>query len=726
MNAEAANRLFSLYLMGKRAERVGYGKLNYKVNKNEIEDAVKAIESNKALHGVFTEARNEYNGYNKGLMSFLVDSGALSAEEAKALADTNDYIPYYRERNGNAELMIGAENPIVVGNLRDQPYLQELIGGEEKILDFLTSSVQNTSMLVDMGLRNIATRNAMEELINMKLARITDKAVSGPDIVRYKDKGKDKYVVVDTASIGIPADLLVKGMAGIPLNNSAVVKVMAMPATFLRKAVTASPIYAFRQLVRDSVAAPLLSGANFTPILGSIKELGKSATKTALERRGIIGGQIFTGTNEDLSKILRDIQGGKVGWTQLLSKAEGMTMEADASTRRAQYNSYIAQGLSEMEATLMSLESMNFNRRGVSPSVALASKMIPFFNAQIQSLDVLYRAFTGKMPMNERLQIQSKLLQRGALLALTAVAYTMLMQDDETYKNANPDEKYGNFFVHVPGFDEALRVPVPFEIGYIFKGIPEALINSMRNDHGGEEAFKAFRSIAVQTIPGASSMFLPAAVKPIVENVTGYSFFTNRPLESKKEAMIEAGYRFRDNTSEVAKGLGKTFDISPIKIENFIRGYTGTVGMALTQAVSLAAPTAGSPEHAAKRLSDAALIGSAFQPKDAGGRISALYDDMNDIKNVNNTYKTLVSEGRRAEAMEYLQTNINKVVLATVEGNVSQQMAQLTKAENAIKASNMPPDEKRAKLDQMRELKIKIATSMKGVFDKIEHPHTPA
>jgi len=722
MNAEAANRLFSLYLLGKRAERVGYAKLNYKVKEADLRDAVKQIEGNQKLHSVFTQARNEYNKYNKDLMKFLADTGALSPDEAKALADSNDYIPYYRERNGNAELMIGAENPIKVGNLREQPYLHELIGGEEKILDFLTSSVQNTSMLVDMGLRNLATKNAMYELIGMKLAHTVAKSTSGPDIVRFRDKGEDKFVVVDTKTLGIPADLLVKGLEGIPLNNSAVVKAMSLPATFLRKAVTISPIYAFRQLVRDSVAAPLLSGADFTPVMGAIKELGKSATKEKLERRGITGGQIFTGTNEDLSKILRDIQAGRADWTQLISKAEGLTMEADAATRRAQYNSYIAQGLSEMEATLMSLEAMNFNRRGVSPSVGLASKLIPFFNAQLQSLDVLYRAFTGKMPMNERLQIQNKLFQRGALLALTAVAYTLLMQDDDTYKNANPDEKYGNFFVHIPGISEAVRVPVPFEIGYIFKGIPEALINSMRSSEGGEDAYKAFKTIAIQTIPGGSSMFLPEAIKPFIENVANYSFYTGRSLESLKEQNLQAGQRYRDNTSEVAKGLGKAFDISPIKIENLVRGYTGSMGVALLQALNVAAPTSDTPEQAVKRLSDTAVIGSLFQPADAGGRISAVYDHMHELTQVQNTFKDLLQEGKRSEANAYLQDHINELASASVVGNVTKQLATITRAENAIKASTMTPQEKRAKLDEMRQLKIKIANTMRGVFDRTEHP----
>jgi hypothetical protein len=720
MNAEAANRLFTMYLLGKRAERVGYDKLNFKVPEAELRAVVKKIDGDEAIRDVFTKARNEYNSYNKGLVQLAIDCGAITPEEGARLSASNDYIPYYREQNGNAVLVIGGEGIVKIGNLREQPYLKELIGGEDKVLDFMTSSVQNTSMLIDMSLRNLAAKNAMYELVGLKLANFLGAPIAGKDIVTFKDKGVEKYVQVATNEIGIPSDLLVKGMEGIPLNNTGVVAALGMPATFLRRAVTMSPLYAFRQLVRDSVAAPLLSGANFTPVMGAIKELGASATKTTLERRGITGGQIFVGTNEDLTKILRDLQSGKtLNWSTLISKAEGLSMEADAATRRAQYNSYLEQGLSEMEATLMSLESMNFNRRGVSSGVALASRLIPFFNAQLQGLDVLYRAFRGKMPMNERLGIQSKLLQRGSLLALTAVAYTLLMQDDETYKNANPDEKYGNFFMHVPGMEGALRIPIPFEVGYIFKGIPEALINTMRSEQGGEEAYKAFKSIALQTIPGGSSLFLPQALKPFVENVSGYSFFTGRQLESAKEQMLEPAYRYRDNTTEIAKGIGKMFDVSPIKVENLVRGYTGGVGLAFLQAVSLAVPVkGGTPEQASKRLSDMPIVGGLFQPEDAGGRINAMYEHIKEARQVQKTFEDLVKDGKRAEAKEYLQKNIGTFAQATMAGNITQQMNMLSQAETAIKASDMPPEKKREELDKIRQIKIKFAASVREVFEK--------
>jgi hypothetical protein len=203
-------------------------------------------------------------------------------------------------------------------------------------------------------------------------------------------------------------------------------------------------------------------------------------------------------------------------------------MEADAATRRAQYESYINQGLSEMEATFMALESMNFARRGIDPSVQFFTTLIPFMNAQIQSLDVLYRSLRGQMPMNERLQIKEKLIARGMMLAGMSMAYAMAMQDDETYKNARPDEKYNNWFVPIPGMDEKLRVPIPFELGYIFKALPEALINSIYAERGADEAVDAAKGILRNMIPGGGNYGIPAAFKPLIEVGLGKSFFTGR------------------------------------------------------------------------------------------------------------------------------------------------------------------------------------------------------
>lgn len=713
-SADAASQLFSLYTVAERAERVGLNKLNFSgaVSQSELDSAMRTIKATPGLEEIFENARKEYNEFNKGMVKFAVDTGALSKDVAKKMLQSEDYVPFYRMRDGAVEMVLGNETIAKIGNLKNQPYLKELVGGEERILDFMTSSVQNANMLTDMALRNLATKSAVFEMQELGMAKVSKGTSSGPDVVNFKMNGEDYHAVIDTADAGFPAELLVKGMEGIPYQSTWLTKAMGVPAKILRQAVTLNPVYAARQLFRDSLAAPLLSGANFKPVIGALKQINQPTGKT-LEQRGITGGQVFSGTQQDLSDTLRRLSSGESGWLQGLAKLEALSMEADALTRRAQYNSYIEQGLSEMEATYMALESMNFSKRGASPAMHFLSTVIPFFNAQIQGLNVLYKAFTGDMPFNEKLKIREKLIKRGALLASATILYAALMQDDETYENATPEQKYGNWFIHVPGVEEAVKLPIPFEIGYIFKALPEALVNMMAKEEGGAEALKALKQIALQTIPGGSSFGIPQAIKPLIEVGLGKSFYTGRDLESAYEQSLEPGKRVRDKTTDFARVVGDMFNVSPIKIDALISGYLSSTGLAMANALSFALPTPDKPEAAAKRLSEVPLVGGLFQPKDAGGIINDTYDRMNEAKQVKATFDDLVEKGQREEARRYLEENIDKYAQSALATNFTGYMRKLAEAERAIRASSLSPDEKRERLDQIRQMKIQVAKNVR-------------
>lgn len=720
-SGQGVNRLFTLYLSAIRAKDKGLDALHFgtALTQADLDKAMKAIADTPGLKSVFERARAEYNQYNKGMINFAVQAGAIKKDVAAELLKQNDYIPWYRQRNGVAELVIGKETPIHVGSIANQPYLQELVGGDAPILDFMTSSVQNTNMLTDMSLRNLATKNSVMELVEMKLAKLGHKNLAGPNIVKFRIDGEDVATMIDTDTVGVPADILVKGMEGIPVQLSGLMRILGAPSAFLRRAITLSPVYVARQLFRDSLAAPILSGADFVPVIGALKEIN-GATKATLESRGITGGQIFTGGSEDLTRILQDITDGKSTWMQGIGKLESLNMEADALTRRAQYNSYIKQGLSEMEATLMSLESMNFNKRGASPSIHLANALIPFFNAQIQSMNVLYKAFRGQLPFNERLKIQEKLLTRGMMVAGISLTYAAAMQDDEAYKNATPDQKYGNWFVRIPGVDEPLKLPIPFEIGYIFKALPEAVYNTMVNEHGGEEAVKAFKTILQSLIPGGSSFGIPQAIKPAIEAKLGKSFFTGRDILRAGEEGLLPEAQFRAETTEASKYIGSALGVSPITLDYLVQGYTGGMGLAFLQAVSMGLPTKGQggPEQAYKRLSEMPVVGGAFQPNDAGGIITATYERMLEIQKLDSTVDSLINRGMVADAKELLAKRGNEYMMSEMAGEYISTIRELTQYENAVRASDLSPEEKRAKLDEIRQMKIRYSAMMRQSEDK--------
>jgi hypothetical protein len=726
-NTEATTRVFTMYLAAIRAKRVGLNKLNFgpKVTQQMLDDALSTVNRDPATKNAFEKAAKIYAKYNEGLINFAVKTGALSKATAKELLKDGDYVPFYRTRtDGSVWLEIGGAPAIKIGNLIDQPYLHELVGGDQPILDVFTSALQNTTMLTDLALRNLATRNTVFALGDMGLLKKGEKekgvgihkgsGAKGPTLVRFKIDGEDYWANVDSDAAGVPAELLVRGLEGVNTSLPNVVKLMNIPANLLRKWVTRNPAYALRQVVRDPLNAVFTSGLDTVPIASSMKEIvnmwrGKSEGETVLQRRGILGGQVLTGTDEDKKKIMNDILSGKKGWEYRMAQLDQLAIQGDAATRVVMYNNFIKQGLSEMEATLATLESMNFSKRGTSPSLFALSTMVPFMNAQIQGLNVLYQAFTGKMPFNEKLKVKQKLVQRAIMMAGFTMLYASMMQDDEAYQNANDDEKYGNWFFPNPFGEEHIKVPIPFEVGLLFKAIPEALVNTMFGDSKARDTMSAIGKMAWNSIPISG----PQGVKPLLEVAINYSFFTGRAIDSDRMMQYEPGERYGERTTEIAKLVGGALNISPNRLEYLIRGYTGSLPLAL---VSVSNPilrsgeTGEQPESRGLLSSETPLVGSFFQAKDAGGLINKAYKDMNEINQVKQTYDKMLEEGREKEADAYATANADMMGMGTMAGSFRKKMGELTAAERNVRATtNMSGAQKRAELDAIRQDKIALA-----------------
>ena len=146
--------MFTLYMAGKRASQVGWNKLNVKdpaKAQAEYNDVMARLDANPTAKKAFEEAAKLYKEYNAGLMDFLVDTGALSAKKAAELKAI-DYVPFYRiNGNGEVQLMIDKERPVRIANIKDQPQLKELVGGNDAILPIFTSAAQNTFMIYGHG-----------------------------------------------------------------------------------------------------------------------------------------------------------------------------------------------------------------------------------------------------------------------------------------------------------------------------------------------------------------------------------------------------------------------------------------------------------------------------------------------------------------------------------------------------------------------------------------------
>jgi hypothetical protein len=658
------------------------------------------------LEKIFKNAAKSYEKFNRNMVQFGVDTGVFSQEQADKMLSNADYVPYYRENNdGSVSLMMGSEHIVSMGNVKDQPYLHALVGGDQRIADFMTSSVRNANMILDMGLRNQATKIVANELQNIGLAQVIEgKTRAGTNIVQFKANGKDHFAIIKD-SPDVPADLLVKGLEGIPVQTSALLQMAGAPSRWLRTAFVANPVSAGRILFKDTLSSALTSGSGFGGMSKALREVGNNL----MEQRGISGGEVFTGLPQDLTNILRQIQTGQPGWESLLAKASVLHAKADAMTRQLRYESYRSQGLSEMEATHMALESMNFTRRGISPSIHVLNALHPFMNSQIQGVNTLIKAIRGNMPMEEKLKIRNKIIQRGMLLAGTTMLYSALMQDDDTYKNALPEQKYNNFFVPFPGVDEKVRVPIPFEAGILFKSVPEAIVNYMYGHD--KDAAAGMRQAVLKLIPAGESYGVPQILAPGIEVGLGKSFYTGRDIESRHEQTLVPGQRVRDTTSGFAAELGDALNMSPVKIDHFIGGYTGQIGLVVTQmASSLVFGPKMAGADVAKHGSQQPIIGSLLQPNDAGAIVEDAYQMVNEAEQVKNTVNDMIKKGRTADAKAFMEKNATEWAKAQVAPQFTSRMTQINNMIQFVKnAPNLSRDEKLEKIDELKKQRTEYA-----------------
>jgi hypothetical protein len=207
------------------------------------------------------------------------------------------------------------------------------------------------------------------------------------------------------------------------------------------------------------------------------------------------------------------------------------------------------------------------------------NQFVPFFNPSLRGI--------GKMASTVR-RHPYRTLARGGIMTSAALTLWSVNRDKEWYQ-ALPDwDKYGFWHFEVPGKEgeepTIIRVPRPYEWGYLFLALPEATAETIYKSD--PDALKVALKETIRTT-------LPPVMPPIIEvpveltvGAGGYDYFRDRPIvpwsETKKKQPAE---RYGTYTTEMAKFLGAQLDVSPRKIEHGISGFTGGLGLDIMRGV---------------------------------------------------------------------------------------------------------------------------------------------
>jgi len=197
---------------------------------------------------------------------------------------------------------------------------------------------------------------------------------------------------------------------------------------------------------------------------------------------------------------------------------------------------------------------------------------------------------------------------------------------------------------------------------------------------------------------------VPSTIRPVLENMANYSFFLQRELESASLKRLEPGQRYTSSTSELAKALGEETNVSPIKIDNFLRGMFGMAG-STTLLMTDAALNPTRPDRPLYQMPFASL----FLYDTIGGRAkNEFYDLQEKVSQVDATYKALL--GRDPEkAQTYLEKNEALISIAPIISNSLEQLSATRKYRTMYEQGTeemlgMTGAERREAIDEMRKL----------------------
>ena len=694
----------------KRASRFTANGIDTPYTAADLQEA-KNIE---ARYPEFVNIQKDYIKFNDGLVQYMLDTGIIDKEGAKKFSEHADYIPFYRQLDGEATI-----GPNIFQSISGVKQPRKIKGGEAPLADFMETIVRNTQSIIQAGVKNTAAQRAVKVAMQLgpNFIEPLNYASSLPSDIMILENGLKKYYR-SSDSLWIES-LKALNAADLPFNA-----LISGPANLLRTMVTKDPGFMLANMMRDSLAAHVTSGIKMTPIVDTIKNFGAAIAGQSPEfqkllNAGILGGYDFSQNIEYSGKVLSKELRKKTGtttttekvlspFTGLWSALEKGTTASDAATRIEVYKKTLAATNNEAEALFRALEVMNFNRKGSSPVIRVITAAIPFLNARIQGLDVLYRAAFGEINSANAEQIQKSFFIRGAQMMALSAMYWALTHDDEEYKKQEAENRDNYWLLPSLG----IKIPIPFEVGILFKVIPERILAYSFGDDTGQDFMK---SMARQLWSTLAFNPIPQTALPLVEAVTNYSFFTQRPIVGQGMEGVAPGYQVGPGTTNIAADIGKALNISPMKLDHMIKGYTGTMGMYMLEVVDSVYSMNSDIEKPSKRLDQMPVLKRFLIDPEARGTVTAYYEMKNAASEAVRTSNLLERTFKFNDQMEYMQENGKMLVADEYVKTLEKTMKKFREMRGMIQSSNMSGDEKRDAIKQITAAENKLTSNIQAM-----------
>jgi hypothetical protein len=705
---KAIQKARKLRLEGNREKKV---KRELQVTQAHIDWANKQLVKVPELNQIF----NIWNNVNNSLVTFWEDAGLLSKEKAEEYRSDTSYVPLYKSLED-----LDVESFFRGTGLKSTKELKRL-KGSMATRNIWENMERHYASMVSMGYQNQIRRVAVNQLADLGLAQKNVKNSEEVNL-KYKENGKEVNAIVENPNDLTAFEMMHHEMGGI-------MQILSGSSRLLRAGALINPYYWIKQLIRDPLHAnltttsgmisPLHSGKEFVSIL-----LGNSKEAQLLASRGVGGAIDSTVT---IQEFLRQSGQEKMS-PSLLDKAISKVMKAheasDSATRVAIYKKALIQakekGFSGEDAINFAVhkarESINFSVHGNSSALNFIRQSVPFFSAQITSLDTVYRAATGYgLNAKEKAEAIRTFRTRALMMALLSVGYAIAIQGDPDYEDLPDYVKDDNWLIPSPTGQGFIRIPIPFEVGFFFKTIPEALVRYMYGTSTGKEVVASVQAGIIKSAP-AGFVPLPQVTKPFIESYTGFSFFTGRSIEGMSDKGLPVSMR-GERASEFSKMLSRhgldNIGMSPALLDNFIQGFTANLGTYVVAVADSLIDMATGRVPPATNLESSTILKPFMTDPNVSKAVADFYSLQNSARESTQEFKYYEERGD-IESIQKFIDNPKKIARLNATPDLRDIGQELTEINRAIRyyTSNKEsgtPEERRDRINELTAIKKQIA-----------------
>lgn len=726
---------FRAYLVAKRAKELSNRGIESGFDLKAVEQTLIEKES-----PMFQQAQQNILKYQNAILNELVNTGVISREMATTMNEMNrSYVPFHRvfqHKNYKGFKKAGfADLP--------QP-IKRIKGSVKDVVDPLESMIKNTYLFV-----NLAERNR----VGLALADLTKKfpksqewikRIKSPtrpvkfNITEIENQLADLGVDLSSESIEGIAQIFRPTIFGAKQKNilsvfrggkreyyqmqpdlyesvlaldkessGLLINMLSIPARTLRAGAILTPEFLLRNPLRDVMTATVFAkGHPFDFGRGLFHALKKDDLYFKWKTSGAPQATLVSMDRNYLQKSLREAL-AKNWFDRAISEMKNpiellrnFSELSENATRLGVFRREAIKGGLTKEsirrgASLSRDATVDFGRKGTK--TIAANKTIAFFNASIQGIDKMARVFKND-PIGATIRSLS-------YITAPSIALYMINRDNDAYKSLPRWRK--DLFWNIPmGNKTFLSIPKPFELGITFGTAAERIA-----EYIDSEDPKAFDGLASAMWEAGTPSVIPQAFIPYIESVSNKNLFTGGKLIPQRLEGIEPFLQFNLRTTETAKAIGEALNLSPIKLENTIRGLSGGLGLHSLRAMDSVLDGLGLIERQAvaptNRLQDIPGIRGIItgEPFGQASEITEFYNELARIEQIDKTYKELIRIGRQEDADIYFNQNIDDIDKVKKFRKVSKRFAKIFREIRRIQTdSELSPIQKRNKLREEFEI----------------------